>query len=183
MRTGHLTRKFEQSLEMTKTARKEIQKVLVFLLIVAGLLYYVCTHAVNVTGLRSDGLSRQTQSGTVTDAEEFFTDFRLSREKLQKEQIDLVRKVMEDKNASAKVRDEAHLQYLSLVDAMGKELKIEGILKSKGLESLVFLAGDSSTVVIKKSVLSEKDVAQIGDTVKRIARINLENITIVPTPE
>jgi len=67
-------------------------------------------------------------------------------------------------------------------DAMGKELKIEGILGAKGLEALVFLSGDSCTVVVKTTTLSERDVAQIGDAVRRIARISLQNITVVPTP-
>ena len=97
--------------------------------------------------------------------------------------MDLVKKVMEDKNASPEVRDEAHLRYLDLVDAIGKELRIEGRLKAKGMDSLVFLSGDSCTVVIKTTALSEKDVAQIGDAVRRIARVSLQNITVIPTPK
>jgi len=50
------------------------------------------------------------------------------------------------------------------------------------LEALVFLSGDSCTVVVKTTTLSERDVAQIGDAVRRIARISLQNITVVPTP-
>ena len=90
---------------------------------------------------------------------------------------------MEDKTASPEVRDEAHLRYLTLVDALGKELRIEGILKAKGLDSLVFLSGDSCTVVVRTTALSEKEVAQIGDAVKRIAKVSLQNITVIPTPK
>ena len=98
---------------------------------------------------------------------------------MQKEQVDLVRKVIEDKNISPQIRDEAHLQYLSIIDAMGKELQIEGILKAKGL--IVWYFGrNSGTVVVKLSHLDKNTVAQIGDTVRHIARISLENITVIP---
>ncbi len=45
----------------------------------------------------------------------------------------------------------------------------------------MFLSGDYCTVVIKSSGLNEKDVAQIGDAVKKISRTSIQNITIIPT--
>ncbi|HHY12908.1 MAG TPA: SpoIIIAH-like family protein [Firmicutes bacterium] len=182
MKTNSVMRRFERSLEITKSAKKQIWQALAFLLIVAGLLYYICTRTVDVVGLRPGRFSSEDPVGSHEGTEDFFAEFRLSREKIQKEQMDLVKKVMDDKNASPQVRDEAYLQYLAIVDAMGKELKIEGILGAKGLEALVFLSGDSCTVVVKTTTLSERDVAQIGDAVRRIARISLQNITVVPTP-
>lgn len=179
MKSHSAMRRFHESLEITKSAKKQIWQVLVFLLIVAGLLYYVSTKAIDVVGLGTG----EAPAGALVDTEDFFAEFRLAREKVQKEQMDLVKKVMEDKNASPEVRDEAHLRYLDLVDAIGKELRIEGILKAKGMDSLVFLSGDSCTVVIKTTALSEKDVAQIGDAVRRIARVSLRNITVIPTPK
>lgn len=171
-------RQFYESLEVTKSAKQQIWQILVFLLMVAGLLYYVSTKAVDVVKLGEGNLTAVGGSQTG----DFFAEFRLAREKVQKEQMDLVKKVMEDKNASPEVRDEAHMRYLALVDAMGKELRIEGILKAKGLDSLVFLSEDSCTVVVRTTALTEKDVAQIGDTVRRIAKINTQNITVIPTP-
>lgn len=182
MKPNPVMKRFERSWDLTKKARTQIWQVLVFLLVVASLLYYVCTRTMDVVGLRKPRLSGEQMVQPTGDIDDFFMEFRLTREKIQKEQMDLVKRVMEDKNASPQVRDEAHLQYLSLVDAMGKELKIEGVLKAKGWEALVFLSGDSCTVVIKTTRLDEKDVAQIGDTVRRIARIKVQNITVVPTP-
>ncbi|MGI6620071.1 MAG: SpoIIIAH-like family protein [Bacillota bacterium] len=179
MKSDSVMRRFQESLEVTRSAKKQIWQVLVFLLIVAGLLYYVSTRALDVVRLGTGDIP----AGAVEDGEDFFAEFRLAREKVQKEQMDLVKKVMEDKTASPEVRDEAHLRYLTLVDALGKELRIEGILKAKGLDSLVFLSGDSCTVVVRTTALSEKEVAQIGDAVKRIAKVSLQNITVIPTPK
>jgi len=179
MKSHSAMRRFHESLEITKGAKKQIWQVLVFLLIVASLLYYVSTRATDMLGLGPD----EVPAGALADTQDFFAEFRLTREKVQKEQMDLVKKVTEDKNASPEVRDEANMRYLALVDAMGKELRIEGILKAKGLDSLVFLSGDSCTVVVKTTALSEKEVAQIGDAVRRIAKVGLQNITVIPTPK
>ncbi len=183
MKPNPIMRRFERSLDLTKNAKKQIWQVLLFLLVVASLLYYIYTRTIDVVRLSKPPLLSGEQTVQPDgDTDNFFMEFRLTREKIQKEQMDLVKKVMEDKNTSPQVRDEAHLQYLSIVDAMGKELKIEGVLKAKGWEALVFLSGDSCTVVVKATRLDEKDVAQIGDTVRRIARIKVQNITVVPTP-
>ncbi|HAF67015.1 MAG TPA: SpoIIIAH-like family protein [Bacillota bacterium] len=179
MKSHSTMRRFHESMETAKNAKKQIWQVLVFLLLVAGLLYYVSTRAKDMLGLEPADVP----TGALVGAQDFFAEFRLTREKVQKEQMDLVKQVMEDKNASPEVRDEAHLRYLDLVDAIGKELRIEGILKAKGLDSLVFISGDSCTVVVKTTALTEKDVAQIGDAVKRIAKISLHNITVIPTPK
>ncbi|HHY17640.1 MAG TPA: SpoIIIAH-like family protein [Firmicutes bacterium] len=183
MKPSFIINRFEKSKDITKKAKKQIWQVFTFLMIVASLLYYICTRTLDMVEFRGNLVPAGNVMETAGDGDDFFAEFRLSREKIQKEQMDLVKKVMDDKNASAKVRDEAHLQYLEIVDAMGKELKIEGVLKAKGWDTLVFLSGDLCTVVVKASELDEKDVAQIGDAVKKIGRINVQNITIIPAPD
>jgi stage III sporulation protein AH len=122
-------------------------------------------------------------SGTAAAGEDFFIEFRLDREKTQKEQIDMVKAIIDDNQASKEVRDEAYREYLAIVDGMGKELKIEGILKAKGFDGIVFLTPDACTVVVRASSLDEKQVAQIGEAVRRITRLGLEKITVIPAPQ
>lgn len=181
MKYDLITSRFEHSKDITRKAKKQIWQVFTFLLVVASILYYICTRTLDIVDFGAGKIPASKIAQQSGETGDFFTEFRLSREKIQKEQMDLVKKVMDDKSASAKVRDEAHLQYLAIVDAMGKELKIEGILKAKGWDTLVFLSGDYCTVVIKSSGLNEKDVAQIGDAVKKISRTSMQNITIIPT--
>jgi len=59
---------------------------------VAGLLYYICTRTVDVVGLRPGRFSSEDPVGSHEGTEDFFAEFRLSREKIQKEQMDLVKK-------------------------------------------------------------------------------------------
>lgn len=185
MKSPSVLESFEKSKEMTKKARREIWQTLSFLLILALLLYYVSSRKPEFfyePAQKTGSVTTSTQDASEGAKGNFFAEFKLSREKIQKEQMDLIKKVMEDEKASPSVREEAHLHYLALVDAMGKELKIEGILKAKGWDSLAFLSGDSCTVVVKTSKLNETDAAAIGDVVRRIAKVGLQNITIIPAP-
>jgi len=174
--TGDVFRKSE---EKTRRAKAQVYGALLFLVLVGVLLYYVTSQRPLITTV-SRWASEDSSQGS--GKEDFFTEFKVTREKVQKEQMDLVKKVIDDPKTSPKVREEAQLHYLAIIDAMGKEAKIEGILKSKGWDSLAFLSGDSCTVVVKAASLGEKEVAQIGDVVKRTAKIPLQNINVIPSP-
>ena len=160
-------------------SRGRLLKLALFAIIVGILAFYATVHWPEISAVFS--LQDPVPTAVPLSQEDFFIEFRLDREKTEKEQLDLVKQVMDDKTASKEARDMAHAQYLQIVDAMGKELKIEGILKAKNMDSLVFLSGDSCTVVVRRKSLDSKDVAAIGDTVRRIAKIKPENITVIPT--
>jgi hypothetical protein len=162
---------------------KQLGKLAVFVLLLGALVYYVTTHWVDYAAMMNLNETETTASVGVNTqrGDDFFVEFRLEREKMQREQIDLIKKVIDDDKADKPIREAAYKQYLGLVDVMGKELKIEGILQAKGFESLVFLSGDACTVVVNDKMLDENDVSQIGDVVKRVTKIRLENVTVVPT--
>lgn len=163
-----------------RKAKFQVYGALAFLFFIGILLYFVSVW--RPSGILGFSNKEVPVSSTSVQTGDFFSDFRISREKVVQEQMDLIKKVIDDPKASDKAREEAHLQYLAIVDAMGKELKIEGILKSKGWDSLAFISGDSCTVVVRATTLGEKEVAQIGDVVKRIAQIPLANINVIPSP-
>ncbi len=160
-------------------------RLFLFVLLVSALVCYVVAKwqdfALVLTG-RNATLPAATGTGTAATGEDFLIEFKLDRERTQKEQVDMLKKVMDDKEASKEIRDSANQQYLSIVDAMGKELKIEGLLKARGYESVAFLSPDACTVVVRSSSLDEKAVAQIGDTVRKVTRLGLEKITVIPAP-
>jgi len=161
-------------------AGKTLWRVLLFLVVVTALTVYVVSKWRDFRD--SAGVVTTTGSASGEPKEDFLLEFKVDREKMQKEQIDMLNKVIDDKSASKEVRDSAYQQYLSIVDAMGKELKIEGLLKAKGYESVAFLSPDACTVMVRSSALDEKQVASIGDTVRKVTRLPLEKITVISTP-
>lgn len=160
-------------------SRGRLLKLALFAIVVGILAFYAKAHWPEISAVFS--LEDSVPTAVTLSEEDFFIEFKLDREKTEEEQLDMIRKVMDDKTASKEARDLAHAQYLRIVDAMGKELKIEGILKAKNMDSLVFLSGDSCTVVVRRASLDPKEVAAIGDAVTRITKIKPENITVIPT--
>lgn len=158
-------------------------RLLCFVLLVSALAVYVISKwqdfAMVLSGI-ADSVPAATGAGATTAGEDFLIEFKLDREKTEKEQVDMLKHVMDDTEAGKDVRDAARAQYLAIVDAMGKELKIEGLLKARGFESVAFLSSDACTVVVRSSSMDEKAVAQIGDTVHRVTRLSLEKITVIP---
>lgn len=160
-------------------------KLLVFLFIVGVLLYYAVAKwqdfALTLSGLWAGNPSVPAAAGQTPGVkEDFFIEFRLDREKTEKEQVDMVKAVMTDTTASKEIRDAAYQQYLALVDGMQKELKIEGLLKARGYDAIAFLSPDACTVVVKSASLDEKQVAQVADAARKVTRLGLDKITIIP---
>jgi len=173
---------FIQSPAMPRKPRR-LWRVMFFLVMVAALACYVISRWEDFALILRGAIAvPATRSATAEPREDFLVEFKVDREKMQNEQVDMLRKVVDDKSASKEIRDAAYLQYLAIVDAMGKELKIEGLLKAKGYDSVAFLSPDACTVMVRASSLDEKQVAMIGDTARKVTRLALEKITVIPAP-
>lgn len=170
-----------------KPKRQPVSKVLLraglFLLIVGSVFIYVKNHwqdfAFHV--FRQDDSLAAVNTQGLDSGDDFLIELRLDKEKTQKSQLDYLKEIIEDKEASREVRDAAYHQYLVIVDSMGKEKKIEEILSAKGFESVTVISQDACTVIIRKTVLDQKDVSQVGDVVRRVAGVRPENLSIIPT--
>ena len=165
---------------MRTASKKSLWRVLLFLVVVTALAVYVVSRWREFSS--PAGVVPTSGSSPTESREDFLVEFKLDREKMQKEQIDMLNKVIDDKTASKEVRDSAYQQYLAIVDVMGKELKIEGLLEAKGYEGVAFLSPDACTVMVRSSSLDEKQVASIGDAVRKVTRLPLEKITVISTP-
>ncbi|MGE5580391.1 MAG: SpoIIIAH-like family protein [Bacillota bacterium] len=160
-------------------------KTLLFVVIVSALLCYVISKWDDFALVLTGRVATTPVSATASSADagrDFLIEFKLDREKTEREQIDMLKSVIDDKEASKEVRDAARAEYLMIVDTMGKQLKIEGLLAARGFESVVFLSQDACTVVVRSPALDEKAVAQVGDTVRRVTKLSLEKVTVIPAP-
>ena len=115
-------------------------------------------------------------------APDFYTEYRLDRERLRSERLDLLREAMR----TAKTEDSRQrLQEAILKLAMEKqrEAEIEGLIKARGFaEALVMLRDNTASVVLKASSLSKDEVLQIADCVSRLSGVKAEDIVISAKP-
>ncbi|MHB0886620.1 MAG: SpoIIIAH-like family protein [Bacillota bacterium] len=183
--------------------RRGLVRFLVFLLLVAVSVGYVAlkqgTLKRNLTPDRDQKVSgvalgsKDTTGTTATTGtggpqtpatQDFFVDYRLDRDRVRSQQIEQLRELVNNPKADDQTRREAGQRWLQLTDEMGREVELEGLIRSKGFEDAVVLVRDGAAVVIVKAKeLTQVEVARIADMTAKVAGVKPENINIVPKPK
>ncbi len=122
--------------------------------------------------------------GTTQATQDFFVDYRLDRDRVRSQQIEQLRELVNNPKADDQTRREAGQRWLQMTDEMGREVELEGLIRSKGFEDAVVLLRDGAAVVIVKAKeLTQVEVARIADMTAKVAGVKPENINIVPKPK
>ena len=113
---------------------------------------------------------------------DFFTEYRLEREKIRSERSDLLRDSIKNaKNDEARLR--AQDIILKIMTEKQKEAEMESLIRAKGFtDSLVFIRENSVSAIIKTTSLSREEVVQVADLINRVSGVKLENISISAKP-
>jgi stage III sporulation protein AH len=113
---------------------------------------------------------------------DFFTEYRIERDKIRSERSDLLRESI--KNAKSD-DSRAHAQdiVLKMITEKQKETEMENLIRARGFaDSLVFIRENSVSAVIKATSLSREEVVQVADVISRISGIKVEDISISAKP-
>ena len=113
-------------------------------------------------------------------ANDFFSQTKLEREINRSKDMDTLKEITSDANASKDVKTRAYEKVMKMVDISEKETRIEALIKEKGFSDAVALFGDDGSldIVIKADNLTSAQTAQIADMVSRQANIPVSSIHI-----
>lgn len=116
-----------------------------------------------------------------TTPADFFSDFKIEREKTRREEIEYVRTLLNQDNLDEIQIAQAQDKILAITEGMENELTVEGLLEAKGFSPVVavFHPG-SANIIVGCESLSEEQVTQIVDVVAREGGIAMEDINIIP---
>jgi stage III sporulation protein AH len=115
----------------------------------------------------------------ITD--DFFSEYRLERERMRSEQLEILNEIINNPNSNAEAKFEAQEKLLWLTNNLGKETKIEKALLAKGfVDAAVAIESQAIMVIVPSEGLRQDEVAKIADIVIKIAECELEDIVIVP---
>ena len=116
-----------------------------------------------------------------TTPADFFSDFKVQREKTRREEIEYVRTILNQDNLDETQIAQAQEKILEITEGMEKELTVEGLLEAKGFSPVaaVFHPG-SANIIVGTESLDEEQVTQIVDVVVREGGIAMEDINIIP---
>ena len=111
----------------------------------------------------------------------YFEEAKLSREQTRAKKKETLTSLVNNKNASNAQKDKAMNEIVKMTEVNEKETATENLLAAKGFaEAVVTILSDSVDVVVNAEDLTEQQIAQIEDVVKRKTECSADKIVISP---
>ncbi len=118
-------------------------------------------------------------SGTLMDNSEFFVDAKLEREQARAKEKDFLLDLTQNDTLDTAKRNEAADEILKIQQRIEKETAAEALIESKGFKNAyVRIDNDTVDVVVDKAELTDAELAQIEDIVKRKTGYDASQIRI-----
>ena len=118
-------------------------------------------------------------SANTADSSSYFAEAKLDREQSRAKQKDILNDMLENKNISQEQKDKCTESMMKLQQRIEKETAAEAMIESKGFkEAYVRMDDDTVDVVVDKDKLTDAEVAQIEDIVKRKTGMETSKIRI-----
>ncbi|NLV16469.1 MAG: SpoIIIAH-like family protein [Syntrophomonadaceae bacterium] len=119
-------------------------------------------------------------AGTSWSQEEsFFPYYRLQREKVRSQQLEILKEIINNPNTDEKSKQSAFTKLLAITNVMEMELKVEGLLKARGFqEGVVIIQEEGASVVISAQAFDEEKEARLKEGVAGVLKINSTQIDI-----
>ena len=111
----------------------------------------------------------------------YFVQAKLDREQSRAKQKDMLNEMLNNEKATYEQKNEATTAMLQIQKRIEKENAAEDMLKAKGFsEVYVRIDDDTVDVVVDKEKLTDTEIAQIEDTIKRKTGLPADKIRITP---
>lgn len=111
----------------------------------------------------------------------FFVQAKLDREQSRAKQKDMLNEMMNNEKATSEQKNEATTAMLQIQQRIEKENAAEDMLKAKGFsEAYVRIDDDTVDVVVDKEKLTDAEIAQVEDIIKRKTGLPPDKIRITP---
>lgn len=141
----------------------------------------VANQAVAQNGEMTGGMD-ENAAATVVDANDYFAQSRLSREKARDQAISILKDSLQDDSATDEEIQMAAEQISEYADCSVAEARIESMIKAKGYpEAVVFLSEEGANIIVKpkEETLESADAALIQDIVISETKYAVAQIKIV----
>lgn len=121
--------------------------------------------------------SAQNQEQPAED--EFYAEYRLQREQVRAEELEMLQSIIDDEFAGQELRDTAGSRKLQIAQNMEYELMTENVLYAKNFGQTVVMLGRDKVTVVLSGLFDDIRAAQVADTVSGITGFSYENIIII----
>lgn len=121
----------------------------------------------------------ETVQTSAKESDQYFTESKLSREKMYSQMLESYQKILQNNNITDTQKEISQNEIKKINDTKNAIMITENLIKNKGFEDvLIFVNGDSISVVIKAEDLNKEQIAQIQNIVSRELKAEIENVHI-----
>lgn len=111
----------------------------------------------------------------------YFVQAKLEREQSRNKQKDMLNEMLNNENIDNEKKNEVTTAMLQIQQRIEKETAAEAMIEAKGFsEVYVRIDDDTVDVVVDKAELTDAEIAQIEDIVKRKTGVSADKIRITP---
>lgn len=134
----------------------------------------------NTTNDNSDSNSETTQTSVQTSTDDdYFTKSKLERDTMYSQMLESYENILNSTNSLETQKQSATDEIKKINDTKNSIMICENLIQTKGFEnSIIFVNGDSISVIIKSDELTQEEVAQIQNIISREMNAEIENIHI-----
>ena len=137
----------------------------------------------NIISTDSQNISTNETEETSTTAssnkDDYFTKSKLERDTMYSQMIETYEKVLNSSNSLETQKQTATQEITKINETKNSIMICENLIKTKGFENcIVFVNGESVSVIIGVSEIKQEEVAQIQNIVSRELKSSIENIHI-----
>ncbi|MCW2277329.1 SpoIIIAH-like family protein [Heliophilum fasciatum] len=109
----------------------------------------------------------------------FFVDYRLARERTRSQQIELLREMVNNKQASAETREEAGRKLLELTSRMNREMEAEKLLLAQGYaDAMVVMQAEGVSAVVAGRHVDREEQKKLAEMVGKATGIKAEAVSV-----
>ena len=116
---------------------------------------------------------------TETSGDQYFAELRLERDKMYSQMLESYQKILSNSQISETQKEISEKKIKKINDTRNAIMIAENLIKNKGFQDLIiFINGDSISIIVKAKELKEEQIAQIQNIISRELKGEIENIHI-----
>lgn len=121
----------------------------------------------------------ETSASTSSDSDEYFVQSKLERETMYSQMIETYENILNSSNSLETQKQSATQEITKINETKNSIMICENLIQTKGFSNnVVFVNGESVSVIIGAKELKQEETAQIQNIISRELNSNIENIHI-----
>ena len=133
----------------------------------------------NTTENWASGENNTQETNAKVEDDDYFAKSKLERDTMYSQMLETYQNILNSSNASETQKQSATEEITKINETKNGIMICENLLQTKGFKnSVVFVNGESISVIIGAEEIKQEEVAQIQNIISRELKANIENIHI-----